>query len=69
VIVPVAASTIAPSPGSGLNENTPPVSPEIVAVAPSHVAVKTNDGSSKSKTVKVSILEDGHAPVVVYSIE
>ena len=31
VIVPVAASIIAPSPGNGLNANVPPVVPVIVA--------------------------------------
>ena len=67
-IVPVAESIVAPSAGAVLKVKVPPVSPIIVAVAPSQVPVTVNEGSSAASTFKASVLVSGHAPVVVYSI-
>ena len=66
VIVPVNASIIAKSPatGNGLKLKTPPVSPVIVAVAPSHVAVKVKLASSKAKTVTPIFVFDGQGPEI-----
>ena len=68
VIVPVTGSITAKSPtaGNGSKLKTPPVSPVIVAVAPSHVAVKVNAVSLSSKTVTVSVVVLGQTPNVVY---
>jgi hypothetical protein len=46
--------------------NTPPVSPVMVAVAPSQVAVIVNDASSSAGIVTVSVLVVEQVPTVVY---
>ena len=68
VTAPVVAFRIAPSPGSGLNVNVPPVDPIMVAVPPSQVAVILKDASPVVRTVTVCVLLAGQTPAVVYSI-
>ena len=68
VTSPVAASIVAPSVGTGLKANVPPVSPVIVTVPPSQVSVVVKAGFAVVSTVTSSVLLDPHAPVIVYSI-
>ena len=68
VIVPVAESITAPSTGASANANEPPWTPVILAVAPSHVAVNSNDELSGSRVVTSNVDVEGHASFVVYSI-
>ena len=58
----------APSVGASAKANVPPSTPVMVAVAPSHVAVNSNDESSSSSVVTSSEEVDGQASLVVYSI-
>ena len=67
VISPVVASIMAPSVGTGLNTNVPPVSPVIIAVAPVQFAVSVNDASSASSMVTLTVFVIPQDPGVVYS--
>ena len=58
---------MAPSVGESTKENVPPSTPKTVAVAPSQVAVNSNNELSGSSVVTSSIDEDGQASFVVYS--
>jgi hypothetical protein len=62
---PVIPSITAPSVGTGLKANTPPVSPVIVATAPSHVGVIIKDASSPGNNVALIIL-DAQPPAIIY---
>ncbi len=54
VISPEFSSITAPSPGSPPTKlKVPPVSPRTLAVAPSHVAINSNEGSSCSSKLTV----------------
>ena len=64
-IVPVSGSITAPSLGDSAKLNVPPSTPVTMAVAPSHVAVNSNEESSPSKGVILLIVVDGHSPFVV----
>ena len=54
VTVPVVASIVAPSVGTGLKANVPPDVPVIEAVAPSQVGVKVKEALPELLTVTVS---------------
>ena len=64
-IVPVSGSITAPSVGDSAKLNVPPSTPIILAIAPSQVAVNSNEESSPSRGVILLIVVDGHSPFVV----
>ena len=66
-MVPVAPSITAVSVGIGLKVNTPPVSPVIVAVPPSHEADMVNVESVAKPIDTENWLVEGQVPEVVYS--
>ena len=70
VIVPVTGSITAKSPtaGNGSKLKTPPVSPVIVAVAPSHVGVKLKVALKVSNVVNVIGVEELQLEALAYSI-
>ena len=49
VTVPVLISILIPGPGAVSNPNSPPGVARLETIAPSHVGVSVNDGSSYSK--------------------
>ena len=63
--MPVSGSITAPSVGDSAKLNVPPSIPLTLAVAPSHVAVNSNEESSPSRGVILLIVVDGHSPFVV----